>query len=147
MAGDQEASDRQAPDPLAGLRSELELLRDRVIGVRGSIVAGVDGLCMFQDGATGEDPHDIAAMAAATYGIGQQAGRVLRGDAHQDTTIHCRGGYLVVYSITDGMLLAVLAEAGINVARLHVEFRAGRPRLRATLAEAADHLVIIHPKL
>ena len=141
------ASEQHAPDPTAGLRAELELLRDRVIGVRGSIVAGVDGLCMFQDGPIGQDPHDIAAMAAATYGIGQQTGRVLRSDAHQETTIHCRGGYLVVYSIGDGMLLAVLAEAGINVARLHVEFRAGLERLRAALAEAADHLVIIRPKL
>jgi uncharacterized protein len=134
-------------DPLAGLAAELAALRERVPGVRGSILAGVDGLLLFQDGLTGHDPHDLAALAAAAYGIGSQTGHILRYGRHEETTIHAAGGYYTVYSVNASILLGVLGETGLNVARLHIEFRAGLERINATVQAGASGLVALRPRM
>ncbi len=134
-------------DPIAGLRGELSQLRERVTGVRGSILGGVDGLFLLQDGATGQDPHDLAALAAASFGVGRQVGHILRQGPHLETTIHCGSGYFVIYSIDDSTLLALLADAGVNIARLHLEFRAGNARIAEAVRAATGYLVAQRPRL
>jgi predicted regulator of Ras-like GTPase activity (Roadblock/LC7/MglB family) len=77
--------------------------------------------------------HDLAALAAATVGIGRQTGISLRHGNFTDATIHSHRGYFTVYVIGEAALLAVVGDQGMNVARLHLEARAVTQRLAALL--------------
>jgi predicted regulator of Ras-like GTPase activity (Roadblock/LC7/MglB family) len=131
---------------LEPLRAELAKFRHAAGNVRGSIIGGVDGLLWFQEGATGMDPYDLAALAAAAYGIGRQTGHVLSFGGHPETTIHTAGGYFTVYSVNESSLLAVVGEAALNVARLHLEFRAIAQRLDELVRGSRDALSYLRPR-
>jgi predicted regulator of Ras-like GTPase activity (Roadblock/LC7/MglB family) len=137
----------QPPDPLERLRAELAAIRAKVAGVRGSVIGGVDGLLKFQEGATGQDPNDLAALAAAAYGIGRQTGHVLGFGGHFDTTIHNARGYFGIYSVNDTTLLSFVGEEGLNVARLHLEFRTAAEQIDRAVRTAADALAYHNPRL
>jgi predicted regulator of Ras-like GTPase activity (Roadblock/LC7/MglB family) len=112
---------------------ELVGLRERVTGVQGCVIAGVDGLLLAYDTSGAQEPHDLAALAAATVGIGRQTGISLRHGNFTDATIHSHRGYFTVYVIGEAALLAVVGDQGMNVARLHLEARAVTQRLAALL--------------
>jgi predicted regulator of Ras-like GTPase activity (Roadblock/LC7/MglB family) len=112
---------------------ELASLRHAVTGVLGCVIAGVDGLMLLTDLNNGADPHDLAALAAATFGVGRQTGVALRQGAFRESTIHSQRGYFAVYAINDRALLAVLGGEGMNIARLHLEARAVTSRLNTML--------------
>ncbi|HKT05001.1 MAG TPA: roadblock/LC7 domain-containing protein [Rugosimonospora sp.] len=112
---------------------ELRALRERVTGVQGCVIAGVDGLLLMWDTAGGQEPHDLAALAAAAVGVGRQAGLALRHGGFRETTIHSLRGYFTVYAVGESALLAVVGDDGMNVARLHLEARTVAPRLAAML--------------
>lgn len=103
--------------------AELTRLRQRVTGVTGGVLAAVDGLLIGHDDAAGHDPHDLAAVAAATSGIGRQTARVLRQGENQHVAIRSEHGYYVVVSIGETALLGVIADSGLNLAQLHIELR------------------------
>lgn len=103
--------------------AELALLKDHVTGVTGGILAAVDGLLIGHDGGTEHDPHDLAALAAATYGIGRQTARVLQQGDNQHVAIRSDHGYYVVVAIGEHALLGVIAGSGLNLAQLHIELR------------------------
>ena len=127
-------------DGTSAILEELTGLRDRVTGVQGCVIAGVDGLLLVYDTAGGQEPHDLAALAAAAVGVGRQTGIALRHGNFMESTIHSHRGYFTVYAIADTALLAVVGDQGMNVARLHLEARAVTPRLAALLAAMpADH--------
>ena len=105
------------------IRGELSALQLRVPGVRGSVVAGVDGLLITHDLPVDAEPHDLAALAATTYGLGRQCGYALRQGPFRETTIRSLRGYFTVYAVGERALLAVLGDDGLNVARLHLEAR------------------------
>jgi len=115
------------------VRRELQDLRHRVPGVGGCVIAGADGLLITYETAGNADPHDLAALAAATVGVGRQAGFVLRHGAIQDSTIRSAAGYFAVYTIGDRALLAVVGSDSTNVARLHIEARSVVARLAELL--------------
>ncbi|MFY1698390.1 MULTISPECIES: roadblock/LC7 domain-containing protein [unclassified Solwaraspora] len=115
-----------APDPAY---AELAALKHAVTGVIGSVVAGVDGLLLLHDLTDGTQPHDLAALAAATFGLGRQTGLALRQGPFRESTVRSHRGYFSVYAINDKALLAVLGADGLNVARLHIEARAVTGRL------------------
>jgi predicted regulator of Ras-like GTPase activity (Roadblock/LC7/MglB family) len=120
-------------DIYRAVMAELSNLRERVTGVRGSVVAGMDGLVLVDSSAPGHEPHDLAALAAAAFGIGRQVGLSLRQGAFMDTTIHSRNGYYAVYSAGESALLAVAGDGGLNVARLHLEARVVTTRIAELL--------------
>jgi len=97
------------------------------------VIAGSDGLVITYDMTGPGGPHDLAALAAATVGVGRQAGMVLRHGTIQDSTIRSQHGYFAVYTIGDRALLAVVGNDATNVARLHIEARAMIPRLAEML--------------
>ena len=103
------------------VRGEMAALQQRVPGVRGCVVAGVDGLVVTYDLPSDAEPHDLAALAATTYGLGRQCGAALRQGPFRETTIRSALGYFTVYAVNERALLAVLGDAGLNVARLHLE--------------------------
>jgi uncharacterized protein len=124
-------------DPMAGalavVRSQLADLRLRVPGVRGTVIAGVDGLLITHDLPPGVEAHDVAALAATTFGLGRQTARMLGQGPFCDATLRGDGGYFTVYAVGPQALLAVLGDDGINVARLHLEARPAVARLAQIL--------------
>jgi uncharacterized protein len=115
------AQDRPADGPLAQARGFLFDLQLAVPGVRGCVLAGVDGLLITHNLPGGRDAHDISALAATTAGLGRQSGLALGQGGFRDATIRSGGGYFTVYLIGGHALLAVLGDDGLNVARLHLE--------------------------
>jgi predicted regulator of Ras-like GTPase activity (Roadblock/LC7/MglB family) len=120
-------------DTAKAILKELEALRERVTGVRGCVIAGVDGMLILYDLGGGPEPHDLAALAAASVGVGRQTGLALRHGGFRETTIHSHRGYFAVYAIGETALLAVVGDDGVNVARLHLEARTVTPHLAAML--------------
>jgi uncharacterized protein len=117
--------------------AQLSMLRARVAGVTGCVVAGVDGLAILHDQPNGQDAHNVAALAAAAAGIGRQVGLALRhGTDLVDCAIHNANGFLTVYGINDEALLAVIGDAGLNVALLHLEARVIIPTIAGMLARS-----------
>ncbi|GIJ45421.1 hypothetical protein Val02_23070 [Virgisporangium aliadipatigenens] len=107
--------------PLATARGLLSDLQLAVPGVRGCVLAGVDGLLITHNLPGGRDAHDVSALAATTAGLGRQSGMALGQGGFRDATIRSLGGYFTVYLIGGHALLAVLGDDGLNVARLHIE--------------------------
>jgi predicted regulator of Ras-like GTPase activity (Roadblock/LC7/MglB family) len=122
------------------LEKQLALLRERVTGVHGVVVAATDGLLLAHEGAIEHDPHDLAALAAAAYGIARRCGQVLNQGDHQQTAIHNTDGHYVVYAVADQALLAVVAETGLNLAQLNIQIRASTPDIEQALREDRDLL-------
>ncbi|GAA2377077.1 roadblock/LC7 domain-containing protein [Dactylosporangium salmoneum] len=118
---------------LAAVRAEMADLRLRVPGVRGSALGGVDGLLITHDLPRELEPHDLAALAATTFGLGRQTALVLSQSPFRDATLRSEGGYFIVYAVGEHALLAVLGNDGMNVARLHLEARPAVARMVAAL--------------
>ena len=102
-------------------------------GVSGCVIAGVDGLLVLHDTLSSAEPHDIAALAAGAHGISRTCGSALGQGAFSEVTIRNQGGYLAIYAIGELALLAVVGDAGLNIARLHLEARPVTARLAALL--------------
>jgi predicted regulator of Ras-like GTPase activity (Roadblock/LC7/MglB family) len=120
-------------DPYQAVRGELAALRHQVTGVRGCVIAGVDGLLILHDTSTGTEPHDIAALAAGAHGISRTCGAALGQGTFQEVTIRNSGGYLAVYAVGELALMAVIGDSGLNIARLHLEARPVTARLASLL--------------
>ncbi|BCB88147.1 hypothetical protein Psuf_054600 [Phytohabitans suffuscus] len=103
--------------------AELAALKHAVSSVVGSVIAGVDGLLLLHDLDDGPEPHDLAALAAATFGLGRQTGLALRQGPFREATVRSHQGHFSVYPVGDAALLAVLGDKGLNIARLHLEAR------------------------
>ncbi|GAA4206208.1 hypothetical protein GCM10022252_68000 [Streptosporangium oxazolinicum] len=115
--------------------AELKILRDRVVGVLETAVASVDGLLVAAD-SEGARPEVLAALAAATLGLGKRTGYEVGMGELREVVIRCRSGYIVVYAVRQEALLVVLADEGLDVSRLHVESRPTVERLGVLLAGA-----------
>ncbi|MEV4287947.1 roadblock/LC7 domain-containing protein [Nonomuraea bangladeshensis] len=113
---------------------ELRSLREQVTGVMESAVATTDGLLVTAD-TDGARPEVISALAAATLGLGRRTGAEMGLGELREVVIRCRGGYVVVYAVGRMGLLAVLADEGLDVARLHVESRPTVERLNKLLTQ------------
>lgn len=111
------------------VHAELSALRESVPGVRGCLLAGTDGLLIGHDLNSGPEPHDLAALAATTFGLGRQCGLALRHGPFRESTLRSHKGYFTVYAVNDRTLLAVLGDDGLNVARLHLEARPATERI------------------
>jgi predicted regulator of Ras-like GTPase activity (Roadblock/LC7/MglB family) len=123
------------------LVDQLALLRERVTGVRGAVVAAADGLLLAHEGDIDHDPHDLAALAAAAHGIARQSGLVLNQGDHHQTAIHNADGHYVVYAVSDGALLAVVAATGLNIAQLNIQIRASAADIDKAIHEDPGLLV------
>ncbi|WP_245923600.1 roadblock/LC7 domain-containing protein [Paractinoplanes atraurantiacus] len=126
-------------DPYQAVRGEMAALRHQVTGVRGCVIAGVDGLLILHDTVSSTEPHDIAALAAGAHGISRTCGAALGQGTFQEVTIRNTGGYLSVYAIGELALLAVIGDSGLNIARLHLEARPVTARLARLLNVPTAH--------
>ncbi|MFY1668678.1 roadblock/LC7 domain-containing protein [Plantactinospora sp. WMMB334] len=105
----------------SALHAELSALRDRVPGVRGAVLARIDGKLLGHDLTAGPEPLDLAALAATTFGLGRQCGMTLQQGPLRELTVHSHQGYFTVYGVSDDILLAVLGDDRLNVSWLHLE--------------------------
>jgi predicted regulator of Ras-like GTPase activity (Roadblock/LC7/MglB family) len=108
---------------------ELAELRQRVAGLQTCVIAGVDGLLVLHASQTGPEPHDLAALSAAMFGIGRQAGHALGHGGFRESIVHSDHGYFAVYAVGEFALLAVAGDEHMNLGRLHLEARATGVRL------------------
>ncbi|MFI7706457.1 roadblock/LC7 domain-containing protein [Nonomuraea sp. NPDC049480] len=116
--------------------TELRSLREQVTGVMESAVATVDGLLVVAD-TDGARPEVLSALSAATLGLGKRTGTEVGMGELREVVIRCRGGYIVVYAVGRMGLLAVLADEGLDVTRLHVESRSTVERLDLLLTKGS----------
>ncbi len=91
-------------------------------------VAAVDGLLVTAD-TEGVRPEALAALAAASLGLGKRTGREAGMGELREVMIRCGGGHVVVYAVREEALLVVLGDEGLDVARLHIASRTTVERL------------------
>jgi len=102
--------------------TELNGLRRRVPDVTGSVLTGVDGLLITHDLASAE-AESIAALAAASVGLGRRFAMTAGHGDLRETVIHGSRGQVALYPVGDRALLAVLAGPGTDPGLLHAHGR------------------------
>ncbi|WP_019632804.1 roadblock/LC7 domain-containing protein [Actinomadura atramentaria] len=132
-----------APDVRAVL-AELALLRGRLPGLVGSLVASADGLLVAHDLPPDLEPHGLAALTASQLGLSHRLAAAGGGGAFHEVVVRGDGGHVVVYSAGRTASLTVLAGPATNVGRLHLE---SRPVARAIAGHlAAPRGRVHHPE-
>ncbi|GAA2130144.1 hypothetical protein GCM10009727_21990 [Actinomadura napierensis] len=121
--------------------TELRTLRARVPHLTGSLVASVDGLLIADDLPPSVEPSGMAAVTASGLSLAHRIAQTAHGGAFHEVVIRGVDGYVVTYSAGPAASLTVLAEAGVNVGRLHLEARPTARGIAAHLAArpAAPH--------
>lgn len=125
------AGDQSLPYPVIG--TQLSELRLQIPGVQGCTLGGVDGLLIAHNLPAGMDPDELAALAAASFGLGRQVGLRLGQGPFRQSTVRNEAGYLCVYAVGGEALLTVVGQDTVNVARLHLHAPAVAERLAALL--------------
>ncbi|WP_066955250.1 roadblock/LC7 domain-containing protein [Streptomyces lushanensis] len=105
---------------LASLVDVLASLREKVMGVSESVLSTTDGLLVAADTDTAQ-PEAVAALAAATLGLGARMAEQAGTGALRDVVIRCGGGHVVVLAVGERALLSVLGDEGLDVAALQRE--------------------------
>ncbi|MFC0532582.1 roadblock/LC7 domain-containing protein [Phytohabitans kaempferiae] len=131
--------------------AELRVLRQRLPDIAGAVLASTDGMLIasdmgdgtgrpIADGAGGNatgarstspgmDAEAIAALSAATLGLGQRFAATVRQGQLRETVIQSDGGSIVTYGAGQNGLLTLLTRPHANLARIHHEARRVAPRL------------------
>jgi predicted regulator of Ras-like GTPase activity (Roadblock/LC7/MglB family) len=115
------------------LGAELRDVLDEVIGVSGALVATADGMLIAAEVEDSMHAESIAALAAATSGVGSQFAYLMRLGALGGTVVQGNKGCVAVHPIGDNAILVLFGTDGPNVARLHLAVRQALPRIEAAL--------------
>jgi len=110
---------------ITGLRSAVSELRD-------VLIASTDGLAISHSLTTG-DPNRVAAMAAATLGVGKRISTTLELGELQETAVKSEDGQVFLYAIADKGVLVLIAQADANVGLIHLEARDAARRIAEIL--------------
>ena len=119
------------------LVDELKALRERVMGITESVISTADGLLVAGD-TVSVQPESVAALAAASLALGRRTAAEVGLGGLRDVVARANGGYVVVMSIGDHALLAVLGDEGLDIAALHRECPASVDRLDKLLTAGAE---------
>ncbi|WP_113701347.1 roadblock/LC7 domain-containing protein [Nonomuraea lactucae] len=92
----------------------LTALREQVTGVSESIIATLDGLLVVADADT-IHPESVAALAAATLGLGRRMAQQTGSGALREVITRGAGGHVVVLTIGERALLAVKGDEGLDL--------------------------------
>ncbi|QXC59684.1 roadblock/LC7 domain-containing protein [Aquihabitans sp. G128] len=114
----------------------LAALLHRVTGVRGALVASVDGRPVASV-LPSHDPGSTAAIVAASLGLGARLADLAGEGRLQEIVVRSASGYVVIYAVGERGVLTVLTNAAANLALLHLEARQVCTDL-ATLVEPLD---------
>jgi uncharacterized protein len=115
------------------LRGELRELLGEVIGVSGALIATADGMLIAAECDDSLHAESIAALAAATSGVGTQFAYLMRLGQLGGTVVQGNKGCVAVHPIGDNAILVLYGD-GPNVARLHLAVRQALPRVEAALS-------------
>lgn len=105
------------PDPLTGV---MALLRDRVMGVSESVLSTADGLLVAAD-AQSVHPESVAALAAATLGLGRRMADQAGAGALREVVTRCGSGHVIVLAVGERALLTVIGDEGLDIAAFQRE--------------------------
>jgi predicted regulator of Ras-like GTPase activity (Roadblock/LC7/MglB family) len=126
-------------DPRDSLQYELRAVVDDCIGVAGALVATTEGLLIASEfDATASVPTQaeaeiIAAMAAATAGLGDQFANRLTLGSSSGCVVQGSRGCIAVQRVGDTGVLVLFGSDGLNVARLYLAVRQALPRIHEVL--------------
>ena len=124
----------EEPAVIDPITDELQLIRNNVPGVRGSITATTDGLLVAFD-VHGLEPTQIAALVAATHAVAVRASLSTECGQLQEVITRGSDGYLAVYAAGGAAIVAVLGTTELNVAMLNFQARTMIERIAELSAE------------
>ena len=124
----------EEPAVIDPITDELQLIRNNVPGVRGSITATTDGLLVAFD-VHGLEPTQIAALVAATHAVAVRASLSTECGQLQEVITRGSDGYLAVYAAGGAAIVAVLGTTELNVAMLNFQARKMIDRIAELSAE------------
>ncbi|WP_238013457.1 roadblock/LC7 domain-containing protein [Dactylosporangium sp. AC04546] len=104
------ASTGQVAQVLANLRAEVPLVRQVML-------ATSDGLPMFEGDRAQSEPHE-AALSATILALGSQVGATVGGGVFIDCVIRSTEAVVCVLAIADRHVMAVTADAKVNLGLL-----------------------------
>ncbi len=111
-------------------RLELQVIRETVAGVHGSLVATSDGLLVAHD-LPDSEPAQIAALAATTRALAASTTLATGRGEFLDVLARGSHGYLVVYAAGDTAIVAVVGSNDLNIGMLNYQARAAASRIAA----------------
>nr|WP_205808405.1 roadblock/LC7 domain-containing protein [Micromonospora sp. HNM0581] len=123
--------------------SELRGLRRRRPEIAGTVLAGTDGLLISSDLPTTEATH-LAALAAASFGIGHRMAATLRQGEFHESVVHTAAGCVVTYPAGQDALLTLVTEPESDLAALREEARGMVRRTGAALAACRRPTLLPH---
>lgn len=126
---------RPTSDPTA--ERILRSLVDGLPGIRGALVASVDGRPV----AAALPQHEAAstaAIVAASLGLGSRLADLTGEGALQEIVVRSGSGYVVIYAVAERGVLTVLTTASVNLALLHLRAREARTDLAEPLRAHLD---------
>lgn len=106
--------------------------------VRGVLLASADGRALASELADRE-PAAAAAVVASTLALGARLGELGGDGAVRELLVRSEAGYVVLHAITDDVVVAVVATAAVNLARLRLELRDETKALTATKTPTATN--------
>lgn len=115
-------------DPKAILNSVVR----SVAGVIGAALATVDGRSVAHSDHLQNDPR-LAAMIAATMGLGGQLIGAVGGSTLDEVTVRSDTGYVIVYAVGTEAVLTVMARPSTNLHHIKTEVSARLDTLRSAV--------------
>jgi predicted regulator of Ras-like GTPase activity (Roadblock/LC7/MglB family) len=115
------AAQKSGPSLQDQVQAQLQLIRNQVAGVRGSLAATSDGLVFAHD-VPDLEPSEIAAISAATLSLASRATLASGCGSFREAVSRGSNGYLAVYAAGDSAIVAVIGTSSLNLGLL--QFRA-----------------------
>lgn len=119
-------------DKQTELSNVISGLRSAVAEIRDVLIASTDGLAISHSLSAG-DPNRVAAMAAATLGVGKRISTTLSLGDLQETTVKSGDGQVFLYAIGDKGVLVLITQAEANVGLINLEARDAAQRINEIL--------------
>jgi len=100
----------------AGFGWLLDNFGQTVPGVRQTVVVSADGLLMtLSTGLDRTTADQLAAIVAGLSSLTRGAARLLQGGQVRQSVVELDGAFLILMTISDGSVLAVVADPGCDV--------------------------------
>lgn len=119
---------------------ELRALRTATPGVRGSLVVTSDGLLVTHDCLDDEGTEQTGALSSTMLALARHAVDLTACGSMLDAAVRGSDGWFVVYAVGGAAVLAVIGDADLNLALLHLRTRPAVQRL----AEMTDGFARFH---
>lgn len=134
------ASDQGAPTDVAlaqAITPTLERLQVAVAGIRGVLVASVDGRPLAAV-LPQHDQDSTAAVVAASLGLSHRLADLTGHGDLQELVVRSASGYVVIYALGDRGVLTVLTTRASNLALIHLKAREAVNELAHTVDRAME---------